>query len=201
MSYDALMARPREFDDLVVLDQVADVFTAHGYNGTSMHMLAEATGMGKQSLYNAFGDKETLYVQAVDCAVTRFGKRLDGMQHAKTGLQGVEKFFEVLTDACMSADPAENNCILSSGLLEGIEGKLIPSKLESAWRNNHQFLSAQLERGQNDGSVRRDIHTRELADIAMVLMSGLRVSARAVKDKSLLKKSVLQCLEILKPRN
>jgi TetR/AcrR family transcriptional regulator, transcriptional repressor for nem operon len=195
------MARPREFDDQAVLDQIADVFTAHGFNGTSMNMLVEATGMGKQSLYNAFGDKEALYVQAVDCAASRFAKRLDGLECAKTGLQAVEMFFCALTGACASSDPAINNCIVSSGLLEGIEGKLIPAKLESTWRNNHQFLSAQLERGQIDGSVRRDMRPEELADIAMVLMSGLRVSARAVKHTSQLKKAALQCLEILKPRS
>jgi TetR/AcrR family transcriptional regulator, transcriptional repressor for nem operon len=193
------MARPREFDDQVVLDQVSDVFTAYGYNGTSMHMLVEATGMGKQSLYNAFGDKEALYVQAVDCVVSRFAKRLDGLQRTATGLQGIEMFFGVLTGECVSDDPAVNNCIVSSGLLEGIEGDLIPAKLESTWRSNHEFLSAQLERGQADGSVRRDMRAQELADIAMVLMSGLRVSARAIKNKSQLQKAAQQCLEILKP--
>jgi TetR/AcrR family transcriptional regulator, transcriptional repressor for nem operon len=194
------MARPREFDDEAVLEQVADVFTAHGYNGTSMQMLVEATGMGKQSLYNAFGDKEALYVHAIDCASSRFGNRLSDVQSTKTGLEAIELFFGVLTKACMSADPAENNCIVSSGLLEGIEGASIAKKLDTTWRMNHQFLATQLSRGQADQSVRNDLRPQELADIAMVLMSGLRVSARAIKEKSQFKNAVKQCLEMLKPR-
>jgi TetR/AcrR family transcriptional regulator, transcriptional repressor for nem operon len=194
------MARPREFDDQAVLERVADVFTAHGYNGTSMQMLVQATGMGKQSLYNAFGDKEALYVHAIECASSRFGNRLAGVQATKTGLEAIELFFGVLTKACMSADASENNCIVSSGLLEGIEGTSISDKLESTWRTNHQFLTAQLARGQADGSVRSDLRPEALADIAMVLMSGLRVSARAIKEKSQFKNAVKQCLEILKPR-
>jgi TetR/AcrR family transcriptional regulator, transcriptional repressor for nem operon len=200
MSYNSFMVRPRQFDDQAVLEQVADVFTAHGYKGTSMQMLVEATGMGKQSLYNAFGDKETLYVHAVSYASSRFANRLTGVQSTKTGLEAIELFFNVLTKACMSADPAENNCIVSSGLLEGIEGKLIPDKLESTWRMNHQFLTTQLDRGQADGSVRNDLRPEELANIAMVLISGLRVSARAIKEKSQFKNAVQQCLELLKPR-
>jgi TetR/AcrR family transcriptional regulator, transcriptional repressor for nem operon len=194
------MSRPREFDDQTVIEQVADVFTSHGYNGTSMSMLVEATGMGKQSLYNAFGDKEQLYLQAIDCAASRFGKRLNKMTSAKTGFEAISIFFTVLVGACSSADAAENNCIISSGLLEGIEAPLISEKLQRTWNNNHEFLREQLARGQQDGSIRKDQSPKDLADIAMVLMSGLRVSARALNQTSQIKNAAQHCLELLKPR-
>jgi TetR/AcrR family transcriptional regulator, transcriptional repressor for nem operon len=192
------MARPREFDDAAVVNQVANVFTTHGYNGTTMAMLVEATGMGKQSLYNAFGDKEALYLQAIDCASARFGKRLDGMDRAATGIQAIELFFTVLVGQCTSKEAAESNCIVSSGLLEGISEQLISEKLKRTWDNNHQFLSAQLARGQKDGTVRNDLPVSELADIAMVVMGGLRVSARALKQASHIRKAAQNCLVLLK---
>jgi TetR/AcrR family transcriptional regulator, transcriptional repressor for nem operon len=192
------MARPREFDNLTVVDQVANVFTTHGYNGTTMAMLVEATGMGKQSLYNAFGDKEALYLQAIDCASARFGNRLDGIDRTSNGLAAIELFFTVLVGQCTSKKASESNCIVSSGLLEGIDEALISEKLKRTWQNNHQFLSAQLLRGQQDGTIRSDLPVSELADIALVLVGGLRVSARALKQASQIKKAAQNCLELLK---
>jgi TetR/AcrR family transcriptional regulator, transcriptional repressor for nem operon len=193
------MARPREFDDESVLNLIADVFTTHGYSGTSMSMLSQATGMGKQSLYNAFGDKEALYIQAIDCAVARFGKSLAGMEKAASGRAAIEIFFSVLVGACASFDPAQNNCILSSGLLEGIEENAISEKLEIAWEGNQKFLRNLIERGQADGSIRADMNEDDLADILMTLMSGLRVSARVIKRKSQLQMMTQQVLQILNP--
>ena len=56
------MARPREFDEEEVLDRALDVFWRRGYGATSVEDLTAATGLGRGSLYAAFGDKETLFL-------------------------------------------------------------------------------------------------------------------------------------------
>jgi AcrR family transcriptional regulator len=58
--------RPRSFDTDEVLARVRDVFWKHGYAGTSMDQLSAATGLHKPSLYGAFGDKQALYLAALD---------------------------------------------------------------------------------------------------------------------------------------
>ena len=59
------MARPREFDHEKVLNALRDVFWEHGYEGTSYADIIKATGLQKGSLYAAFGDKRSLYQQAL----------------------------------------------------------------------------------------------------------------------------------------
>ncbi|MEP6343632.1 MAG: TetR/AcrR family transcriptional regulator [Maricaulaceae bacterium] len=59
------MARPREFDNDKVLTALRDVFWEHGYNGTSYANIMSATGLQKGSLYSAFGDKRSLYHEAL----------------------------------------------------------------------------------------------------------------------------------------
>lgn len=59
------MARPREFDTDAALDGAIAVFSEHGYEGSSAQMLVDAMGIGRQSLYAAFGDKWQLYCAAV----------------------------------------------------------------------------------------------------------------------------------------
>jgi TetR/AcrR family transcriptional repressor of nem operon len=57
--------RPIEFDREAALDAAMDAFWSGGYDGTNLTQLLEATGIARQSLYNTFGDKRTLFLEAV----------------------------------------------------------------------------------------------------------------------------------------
>ncbi len=59
------MARPKEFDVDVAVEAAAGVFRDHGYEGTSAAMLVDAMGIGRQSLYDTFGDKWGVYLAAM----------------------------------------------------------------------------------------------------------------------------------------
>jgi AcrR family transcriptional regulator len=54
-------ARPRGFDETTVLRRARDRFWSTGFAGASVDQIAAATGLGKGSLYGAFGDKRQLY--------------------------------------------------------------------------------------------------------------------------------------------
>jgi TetR/AcrR family transcriptional repressor of nem operon len=172
------MGRERQFDQQAVLEVLADCFAANGYQGSSMAMLTEATGLGKQSLYNAFGDKRTAYLQAVDCAVARHTRAASGMAAAASGRAALAMYFDHLLTHCLSEDPAKQTCMVTSGLLEGIDDVLVRETLERKWMGSHEVLRAQVERGQRDGSIKSTAPSAELADRLMLLVSGLRVMAR-----------------------
>src|SRR4030081_2583204 len=76
------MARPRGFDERQVLQAARDEFWSCGYAGTSIDDVAASTGLGKGSLYGAFGDKHALFLRVFDdyCAemVTTVRTALDG---------------------------------------------------------------------------------------------------------------------------
>ena len=60
------MARPRTFDPDKVLDITLDVFWRKGSHGTSLGDITDESGLGKPSLYAAFGDKASLYLKVLD---------------------------------------------------------------------------------------------------------------------------------------
>ncbi|MDA0184010.1 TetR/AcrR family transcriptional regulator [Solirubrobacter phytolaccae] len=60
------MARPREFDEDSVVAAARDRFWDAGYAATSLSDLTSATGLGRASLYGAFGDKHALYLRIFD---------------------------------------------------------------------------------------------------------------------------------------
>jgi TetR/AcrR family transcriptional repressor of nem operon len=56
--------RPRGFDVVDVLNLAIPVFCEHGYDGASIGLLTEATGLKAGSLYKAFKDKKGLFAAA-----------------------------------------------------------------------------------------------------------------------------------------
>ncbi|NEA35411.1 TetR/AcrR family transcriptional regulator [Streptomyces sp. SID13031] len=59
------MGRPRKFDEAQVLRAARDEFWQKGYAATSLDDLMKATGLGKGSLYGAFGDKHQLFLKVL----------------------------------------------------------------------------------------------------------------------------------------
>jgi len=57
--------RPREFDPDEVLSKIMQLFWENGYEGTGLSDIIAATGMGKASLYSAFGNKQEMYLKAL----------------------------------------------------------------------------------------------------------------------------------------
>ena len=60
------MARPKEFDRDKVLDRATRLFWERGFGGTSISDLEAAMGIGRTSIYAAFGAKEDLFMAAID---------------------------------------------------------------------------------------------------------------------------------------
>ena len=191
------MARERQFSEAVVLGEAADLFTSHGYQGTSLAMLLEATGLGKQSLYNSFGDKRALYLKALDCSVARYQAVQAQMQSAASGRAALQCFFEHVLGKCDSAEAADKSCIVAAGLLEAVDDALIMQTLRAKWGASHEMLRAAVERGQKDASVRNPAPSAALADVLLALVAGLRVNARADFGAARLQRTVDLALAVL----
>jgi TetR/AcrR family transcriptional regulator, transcriptional repressor for nem operon len=172
------MGRDRQFDEEQVLAAATEQFATYGYNGTSLSMLAAATGLGKQSLYNAFGDKQSLYLKTVDCSVAKISIVIGQMRSAKTGRAALALLFSSLVQSCQNAEMSSKTCMISAGLLEGVEDAEVRLALAHKWTATHELLRSTIERGQKDGSIVSKASTVTLADHFMSIMSGMRVTAR-----------------------
>ncbi len=58
--------RPREFDPDETLAKVMQLFWENGYEATGLSDIIAATGLGKASLYKAFGNKHEIYLKALN---------------------------------------------------------------------------------------------------------------------------------------
>src|SRR5260370_8746508 len=64
-AYALPVARPKEFDREDALRRAIPVFWERGFAGTSTDDLVGAMGIGRQSLYDTFGDKRRLFLAAL----------------------------------------------------------------------------------------------------------------------------------------
>src|SRR5262245_20822174 len=58
--------RPRKYDPDDALAKAMGAFWDRGYAATSLDDISAATGMNRPSLYAAFGDKQAIYLKAIE---------------------------------------------------------------------------------------------------------------------------------------
>ena len=112
------MARPRTFDEALILNAAVDAFWVRGYEGTSTRDLVKCTGLSQPSLYNAFGDKRSLYRRSLEhyleCSVRDRIRRLEALSDAGRAITG---FFAEVLERSLS-DPLHRGCLLVNSALE-----------------------------------------------------------------------------------
>jgi TetR/AcrR family transcriptional regulator, transcriptional repressor for nem operon len=190
------MNRKIEFEPELCLDKAVDVFTRYGYSGTSLSMLTDALDIGRQSLYNAFGDKKTLLTAAIGRAAETFAGGWALNNPELNGRQAIEEFFAAVLTQC--SDPLHPGCLVSNLLLEkGFSDEEIREQVQARWLGTRLGLKKAYQRGLKDGSVVSPISADIVADALMVLMSGLRVSVRAGISPLALKKVVVTSIQSL----
>jgi AcrR family transcriptional regulator len=106
--------RPRSFDSDVALDSAAELFWAKGFAETSLDELSAAMGMGRPSIYNAFGDKEALFVRALERFRDTTGSSpLRAMDSEESIRDALDAFFRQVV-AYTTADRTHLGCLLGS---------------------------------------------------------------------------------------
>jgi len=92
------MSGKKQFDVTAALDRAMTVFWQRGYADASLDALASATGLGRGSLYGAFGGKDALFRQSLDRYATVYGAQYEHALRAHPGepVRAVEAFFEVV---------------------------------------------------------------------------------------------------------
>src|SRR5215216_453473 len=112
------MARPKSFDDAAVLDRALQLFRQRGFEGTSMSDLEAHLDLGRQSLYNTFGDKRELYLKALDRYQRRVSDTmLAALEAPDAGIDALGRWLEASVEA-LTANAAHAGCFVVNSLVE-----------------------------------------------------------------------------------
>ncbi len=191
------MARPREFDEATVLEAAMNCFWARGFAQTSVRDLAERMGITSASLYNAYGDKRSLYRQA-------FVRYLEQTVHDRVArleklppTLAIRTFFDEIIDRSVD-DEQRRGCMLVNAALE-----LAPydPEFRQVVSEEMVFIEAFFRRcaasGQQDGSIDRTRTQDEVGKLLLSVLLGIRVLARTRPQREVLEGAANAALALL----
>jgi TetR/AcrR family transcriptional repressor of nem operon len=172
------MARPKEFDRETVLKQAIAVFAEHGYEGTSTGALVRAMGISRQSLYDTFGDKRRLYLDALRHYITEsVADQIRILNSTASPLKGVEAALHALAERA-SADGA-SGCLGVGAIWEfGRSDPEITTLSEAVGATLRAALERRIAEAKAAGEIGADIEARAAAQFIQTTLAGLRFAAR-----------------------
>ena len=179
--------RPRSFDREQALEQAMEVFWRKGFDATSIQDLTDAMGINPPSLYAAFGDKEKLYLEAVEYYRVQRGQHVrEVLDSEPTARAAVERALrEVVTEFCRRDAPAGCLLTMSTGCSSVSLGvQQILAKKRSMARDR---IAERIERGIREGDVPASTDALALAEFVTTVFAGMAMHARdGASRKSLL---------------
>ncbi|EGM71249.1 TetR/AcrR family transcriptional regulator [Shewanella sp. HN-41] len=171
------VGRPRAFDTNDALAKALEVFWRKGFEGTSLTDLTQAMGINKPSLYAAFGNKEQLFLKAIELYEQRPCAFFYPALEQKTAYQVVESM--LLGAASSLADDSHpQGCLIVQGALACSEaGEAIKETLINRRRDGELALCERLQRAKDEGDLPDTADPLLLARYIGTVLQGMAIQA------------------------
>ena len=193
------MSTKAERTTAFIIETVAPVFNKHGYIGTSMSDLTEATGLTKGALYGNFENKEALALSAFQYNSNRLLNKVDEVLAIKGdalqklfALTNFYRNYDIFTlemGGCpilnVGVDAQHNNPLLSAATKEIImtlEGK----------------IALVLENGINNGELRLPVPPLQFAKQLFTMLQGAVAMSTMTRDRKYLINTVAYLEQLVK---
>ncbi|MFC4807867.1 TetR/AcrR family transcriptional regulator [Paenibacillus sp. GCM10023250] len=180
------MARTKEFDQDAVMDKAMRLFWERGYEKTSMKDLVTHMGIHKGSMYDTFGDKQSLYFKALDRysdkAEQTLLSRIAETQTAKAAIR------MLLEWTIQEGNPSPNGCFIVNTAVElAKHDPEAKDRVLRNWDRTEQWFRELVARGQRSGEIGGALSAEALASSLMNAYIGLTVMAKTVTDRAKLR--------------
>ncbi len=194
------MPKVKYFSEEDVLNRIMLLFWSKGYAGTSLKDILDEVKIGKQSLYNSFGDKQSIFFHCLELYKTRSMEILEQMNSEEADFSDLENYFMKLHSAFSMESPEHKACMVGntiSNTMTSEDRHLVKFAMEYLGLIEKAFFNV-LSNAKEKGQIREDIDTKEAALYLLNNGYGLGVLARAGYSKKRLRSMVRFMLSTLK---
>lgn len=187
------MPRPRTFDRAHVLDRAVTLFRARGFERASMPELTSALGICRQSLYNEFGDKRGLYLEALDTYGAReIDGKLEALRASPSPLEGVRALVSSwgsLAGACPS-----DGCLTITAIVDSSDDSEALAIVEGHVARLEGGLIAALKKARAAGELSAGTQVPQLARALLACCYGVGVLAKLPGSQTRIRAAVADAL-------
>lgn len=192
------MARPREFNEEAALNGAMDVFWTYGYEGASLPNLLNGMGITRGSLYKAFTDKKSLFLNILhryDKAEVEKASILLSNTEIEDGLHRIEQLFASILQTVEKDD--NRGCLLCSAAAgPAHEDKEIAEVVHSLLAKMKSGFEAALKQSTRHSEL-SEAKLSQLSDLLLTQYVGLRILSRSQASIETLKRSITSLMLLL----
>lgn len=178
------MARPRTFSEDDVLKVAMIQFWREGYRSTSIANLEEATGISRISLYNAFGDKDALFLRALSLYREQARSYFLDESFGERGLDSIKGLFRSIATKRPKDAPEQFGCLMLNTILD-IDA--VSDEAKTIVDTCREEMVAGFKTALRTASIAgeapaTDTEIRDRAEFLVGAMWGARITARLKGD-------------------
>jgi AcrR family transcriptional regulator len=173
------MGRPRTFDREQALQRAIDVFWQHGYDATSVALLSQAMGITTPSLYSAFGDKRTLFLEALDRYLATFGAFTGrALTEEPTVRRAIRRLLHDAADAYTRPDHPQGCLLITAATNCTPHSDDIKRQLRDIRAAGANAVEEKITAAIGAGELPADTDARALATYYSAVIQGMSAKAR-----------------------
>ena len=170
------MVGARQFDEQEVIAIALDVFWRKGLHDATMQDLATATGVQRGSLYNAYGDKEAIFLRAFDQYAGQFLETVGNALAQGDTAARLQHLFDVIIANMTSGSPPRGCLTTRTALDVAISSTAVRQRVQSLLSRLEQLIGKAISSAPNTLPA---IDANRLARVVVTFTRGLAVMERA----------------------
>lgn len=172
----------KQFDRDHVLQRAMELFWAQGYEATGMSQLLEHMGIGRQSLYDTFGSKKDLYLEALGHYFSeRAGAAREILEAEGSPLGNMRRLFDSMIE--MSQGNGFCGCFMGNTLAEfGRRDPEMQKALTRFFGEVEKLFAQTFVRAKDAGELAADAPVEDLARVLLVTSQGLALISKIQPD-------------------
>ncbi len=186
------MGRPPKIQREQVLRKAMNCFWKHGYRGTSIDDLVQATGLLRGSLYLLFTDKNELFLE-----VLKFYRdeivlsRRHLVDTAPSARRGIELFFE----ETLKVNEIHDNywgCLNTNtaAQINASDGVDVSEWMQNGVTGWESYWTKVVARGLKDGSIKADQRTKDIAISLVALTQGSNILLKNLNNPAASRRAI-----------
>jgi TetR/AcrR family transcriptional repressor of nem operon len=170
-----------------IVEAAAPLFNQHGYEGSSLNALMEATGLKKGGIYRHFASKEELAAEAFDYTWDAAWKAR--LLHVDEKANGIDRLKQLIANFIERRSPVPGGCPVLNTAVDADDGNpILRSRVGKALRSWTGRLQAYVEEAQQQRDAKPDVDPKDVATLIVASLEGALMMSRIQRNDEALRR-------------